>query len=139
MISQEQIEEVIEKTDIVALVSQYVSLEKAGSGYKGLCPFHNEKSPSFSVSQEKQIYKCFGCGEAGNVISFVMKTKNMQFLEAVRYLADRANIHLDFGNKENNKTAQKKDLLYKINVEAARFFFSNLMNNQKSKEYFWWK
>ena len=65
MISQEQIEEVIEKTDIVALVSQYVSLEKAGSGYKGLCPFHNEKTPSFMVSPSKKIAKCMGCGGGG--------------------------------------------------------------------------
>ena len=135
-ISEEIIQKIKEQNDIVDIISETVKLKKTGRSFSGLCPFHNEKSPSFSVSQEKQIYKCFGCGEAGNVISFVMKTKNMQFLEAVRYLADRANIHLDFGNKENNKTAQKKDLLYKINVEAARFFFSNLMNNQKSKEYF---
>lgn len=135
-ISEEIIQKIKEQNDIVDIISETVKLKRTGRNFSGLCPFHNEKSPSFSVSQEKQIYKCFGCGEAGNVISFVMKTKNMQFLEALRYLADRANIHLDFGNKENNKTAQKKDLLYKINVEAARFFFSNLMNNQKSKEYF---
>ena len=135
-ISEEIIQKIKEQNDIVDIISETVKLKRTGRNFSGLCPFHNEKSPSFSVSQEKQIYKCFGCGEAGNVISFVMKTKNMQFLEALRYLADRANIHLDFGNKKNNKTEQKKDLLYKINVEAARFFFSNLMNNQKSKEYF---
>ena len=135
-ISEEIIQKIKEQNDIVDIISETVKLKRTGRNFSGLCPFHNEKSPSFSVSQEKQIYKCFGCGEAGNVISFVMKTKNMQFFEALRYLADRANIYLDFGNKENNKTAQKKDLLYKINVEAARFFFSNLMNNQKSKEYF---
>ena len=76
MISQEQIEEVIEKTDIVALVSQYVSLEKAGSGYKGLCPFHNEKTPSFMVSPSKKIAKCMGCGGGGNPIKFLMHKLN---------------------------------------------------------------
>ena len=135
-ISEEIIQKIKDQNDIVDIISETVKLKKTGRNFSGLCPFHNEKSPSFSVSQEKQIYKCFGCGEAGNVISFVMKTKNMQFLEAVRYLADRANIQINFGNRENNKTAQKKDLLYNINVEAGRYFFYNLMNNQNAKEYF---
>lgn len=75
MVSQEQIEEVIEKTDIVALVSQYVSLEKAGSGYKGLCPFHNEKTPSFTVYNDTQSFYCFGCGAGGDAIGFIKKLK----------------------------------------------------------------
>ena len=95
-----------------------------------------KKQPSFSVSQEKQIYKCFGCGEAGNVISFVMKDKNLPFIEAVKYLANRANIPLKLGNGEQSQSNRKKELLYKVNVEAAKFFFSNLMNNQNAKEYF---
>ena len=111
-------------------------LKKAGRNFTGLCPFHNEKTPSFSVSQEKQIYKCFGCGEAGNVISFVMKDKNLPFIEAVKYLANRANIPLKLGNGEQSQSNRKKELLYKVNVEAAKFFFSNLMNNQNAKEYF---
>ena len=135
-ISEEILEKIKSQNDIVDVISERVRLKKAGRNFTGLCPFHNEKTPSFSVSQEKQIFKCFGCGEAGNVISFVMKDKNLSFIEAVKYLAARANIPLEFGNGARSKSAQKKDLLYKVNVEAAKFFFSNLMNNQKAKEYF---
>lgn len=135
-ISEEILEKIKSQNDIVDVISERVRLKKAGRNFTGLCPFHNEKTPSFSVSQEKQIYKCFGCGEAGNVISFVMKDKNLPFIEAVKYLANRANIPLKLGNGEQSQSNRKKDLLYKVNVEAAKFFFSNLMNNQNAKEYF---
>ena len=135
-ISEEILEKIKSQNDIVDVISERVRLRKSGRNFTGLCPFHNEKTPSFSVSQEKQIYKCFGCGEAGNVISFVMKDKNLPFIEAVKYLANRANIPLEINNGEKSKSAKKKDLLYRVNVEAAKFFFSNLMNNQNAKEYF---
>ena len=135
-ISEEILEKIKSQNDIVDVISERVRLKKAGRNFTGLCPFHNEKTPSFSVSQEKQIYKCFGCGEAGNVISFVMKDKNLPFIEAVKYLANRANIPLKLGNGEQSQSNRKKELLYKVNVEAAKFFFSNLMNNQNAKEYF---
>lgn len=135
-ISEEILEKIKSQNDIVDVISERVRLKKAGRNFTGLCPFHNEKTPSFSVSQEKQIYKCFGCGEAGNVISFVMKDKNLPFIEAVKYLANRANIPLRLGNGEQSQSNRKKDLLYRVNVEAAKFFFSNLMNNQNAKEYF---
>ena len=135
-ISEEILEKIKSQNDIVDVISDRVRLRKSGRNFTGLCPFHNEKTPSFSVSQEKQIYKCFGCGEAGNVISFVMKEKNLPFIEAVKYLANRANIPLEMHNGEKSKSAKKKDLLYRVNVEAAKFFFSNLMNNQNAKEYF---
>lgn len=135
-ISEEILEKIKSQNDIVDVISERVRLRKSGRNFTGLCPFHNEKTPSFSVSQEKQIYKCFGCGEAGNVISFVMKEKNLPFIEAVKYLANRANIPLEMNNGERSKAAKKKDLLYRVNVEAAKFFFSNLMNNQNAKEYF---
>lgn len=135
-ISEEILEKVKEQNDIVDVISERVRLKKSGRNFTGLCPFHNEKSPSFSVSQEKQIYKCFGCGEAGNVISFVMKDRNIAFLDAVKYLADRANISLGIESKEKNKNAERKEILYKVNVEAAKFFFSNLMNTPSAKEYF---
>ncbi|WP_297993330.1 DNA primase [uncultured Clostridium sp.] len=135
-ISEEILEKIKSQNDIVDVISERVRLKKSGRNFTGLCPFHNEKTPSFSVSQEKQIYKCFGCGEAGNVISFVMKEKNLPFVEAVKYLANRANIPLESNNGEKSKTAKKKDLLYRVNVEAAKFFFSNLINNQSAKEYF---
>lgn len=135
-ISEEILEKIKSQNDIVDVISERVRLRKSGRNFTGLCPFHNEKTPSFSVSQEKQIYKCFGCGEAGNVISFVMKEKDLPFIEAVKYLANRANIPLEMNNGEKSKSAKKKDLLYRVNVEAAKFFFSNLMNNQNAKEYF---
>ena len=135
-ISEEVIERIKEQNDIVDIISENVRLKKSGRNYMGLCPFHNDKSPSFSVSQEKQIYKCFSCGEAGNVLTFVMKYKKLTFLEAAKYLADKANIPLQVGGQEENKLSRKKELLYKVNVEAARYYFANLQNNKSAKEYF---
>ena len=135
-IPEETIEKIKEENDIVDIISETVSLKRSGSSYIGLCPFHNDKSPSFSVSQNKQIYKCFSCGESGNVITFVMKSKNMNFIEALKYLADKVNIPLDLGNGESKEVTRRKELLYKVNVEAGRFFFYNLMQNKIPKDYF---
>lgn len=135
-IPEEVIEKIKEQNDIVDIISENVRLKKSGRNYIGLCPFHNDKSPSFSVSQEKQIYKCFSCGEAGNVITFIMKYKNYTFLEAAKYLADKANISLNIRGNENNAVVKKKELLYKVNVDAARYYFANLQRNKSSKEYF---
>ena len=92
MYSREVIDEVISRNDIVDVISGYVKLKKNGSSYTGLCPFHNEKSPSFSVSGQRQLYHCFGCGAGGNVITFVMEYENMTFLEAVKMLGERAGV-----------------------------------------------
>lgn len=135
-IPEEVIEKIKEQNDIVDIISENVRLKKSGRNYMGLCPFHNDKSPSFSVSQEKQIYKCFSCGEAGNVLTFVMKYKKLTFLEAAKYLADKANIPLQIRGQENDIISQKKELLYKVNVEAARYYFANLQKNKIAKEYF---
>lgn len=135
-ITEETIERIKQENDIVDVISDVVKLKRSGRNYMGLCPFHNEKSPSFSVSQDKQIYKCFGCGEAGNVLTFVMKQKNLNFIEACKLLAERANIPLSLGNGEESKVVKKKNLLYKVNVAAARYFFSNLQRDSKAKEYF---
>lgn len=135
-IPEETIEKIKEENDIVDIISETVSLKRSGSSYIGLCPFHNDKSPSFSVSQNKQIYKCFSCGESGNVITFVMKSKNMNFVEALKYLADKVNIPLDLGNGESREVTRRKELLYKVNVEAGKFFFYNLMQSKVSKDYF---
>lgn len=86
MYSSDLIEEVVSRNDIVDVISGYIKLKKNGSSYVGLCPFHNEKSPSFSVSQSRQLYHCFGCGVGGNVITFVMEYENFTFLEAVKHL-----------------------------------------------------
>lgn len=135
-ITEETIERIKQENDIVDVISETVRLKRSGRNYMGLCPFHGEKSPSFSVSQDKQIYKCFGCGEAGNVLTFVMKQKNLNFIESCKLLAERANIPLNLGNGEESKVVKKKELLYKINVEAARYFFSNLQENENAKDYF---
>jgi len=90
----DQVDEVKQKTDIVSLIGEYVQLKKAGRNYKALCPFHGEKTPSFMVSPELQIYKCFGCSEAGDAFTFLEKYEGMDFGEALRFLADRAGIKL---------------------------------------------
>ena len=92
--SENLIEEVRMKNDIVDVISSYVKLQKKGSSYFGLCPFHNEKSPSFSVSPSKQMYYCFGCGAGGNVLTFIMEYENYSFPEALKYLADRVGVEL---------------------------------------------
>jgi DNA primase len=135
-ITEEVIEKIKEQNDIVDIISESVRLKKAGKNYMGLCPFHNDKSPSFSISTEKQIYKCFSCGEAGNVLTFIMKYKKLTFLEAAKYLADKANIPLQIEGQENNRVTKKKELLYKVNVDAARYYFANLQNVKTAKEYF---
>jgi len=135
LISDEVIQKVKDENDIVDIISETVKLKKAGRNFTGLCPFHNEKTPSFSVSQEKQIYKCFGCGEAGNVITFLMKTKKLTFIDSLKLLADRANIDVDFD--ENKSTAGKKyEKIYLLNVDTAKYFHNSLMKNKKAMSYF---
>mgnify|MGYP000199779169 FL=1 len=125
---EEVIEEVRTRNDIVDIVSQYVNLKKKGANYFGLCPFHNEKSPSFSVSPGKQMYYCFGCGAGGNVITFVMEYENYTFVEAVKMLADRAGIALPEVeySKEARAQADLKNTLLEINRLAANFFYYQL-------------
>ena len=135
-VSEELIQKIKDGNDIVDVISEEVKLKKAGRNYSGLCPFHSEKSPSFSVSPDKQIYKCFGCGEAGNVVSFIMKKRNMNFLDALKYLADRASIPFELNAGRKSSLSNKKEQLYKINVEAARFLFSNLFKNKIALDYF---
>ncbi|MDZ4957213.1 DNA primase, partial [Clostridium perfringens] len=113
-ISEEILEKVKEQNDIVDVISESVRLKRSGRNFSGLCPFHHEKTPSFSVSQDKQIYKCFGCGESGNVITFVMKNKNMPFVEAVKYLADRVNIPIENDEGRVSPTSKKREILYKV-------------------------
>lgn len=125
---EEVIEEIRMKNDIVDVVSGYVKLQKKGSSYFGLCPFHNEKSPSFSVSPGKQIYYCFGCGAGGNVISFVMQYENYTFQEAVKFLAQKAGVQLPEAeySEETRKKENKRAKLLQVNKEAATYFFHQL-------------
>lgn len=125
---EELVEEVRSSNDIVDVIGSYVKLQKKGSNYMGLCPFHNEKSPSFSVSGGKQMYHCFGCGVGGNVFTFLMEYENYTFVEALKTLADRAGIRLpDLEySEEAKKAADLKGRLLEINKEAAKYYFYQL-------------
>ena len=134
--SEQLISEIIEKNDIVDVISDYMSLKKSGTNYKCLCPFHSENSPSFSVSSTKQIFNCFGCGVGGNVISFVQKMERLEFIEALKFLADRAGIEVsDTNNEQQLKKLSLYKALYKINQETARFFYSNLNKSKAPMDY----
>ena len=130
--SDEIIEEVRSRNDIVDVISSYVKLQKKGSSYFGLCPFHNEKSPSFSVSRGKQMYYCFGCGAGGNVFTFLMEYENYTFQEALKYLADKAGVELP----ETEYSAQAKEradlkaILLGINKIAAQYFYVQLKSSK---------
>ncbi len=129
---QEIIDEVMQRNDIVDVISTQVHLKKNGSNYMGLCPFHNEKSPSFSVSRSKQMYHCFGCGVGGNVFTFVMDYENYNFIEALKYLADRAGVTLPQAEltSEQKKQINTKQQLYDIYKKAAIFYYSQLFAPQ---------
>lgn len=130
--SDDLIEEIRSKNDIVDVISSYVKLKKKGATYFGLCPFHNEKSPSFSVTPGKEMYYCFGCGEGGNVYSFIMKYENFSFLEAVKMLADRAGVTLpeaEYSEEEKHKADLKANLL-EINKKAAMYFHHQLKSEK---------
>ena len=130
--SEDVIEEVRMKNDIVDVISGYVRLQKKGSSYFGLCPFHNEKSPSFSVSRQKQMYYCFGCGVGGNVFTFLMEYENFSFTEAVEFLAQRSGVELPKAeySKEAKERAGLKAKLLEINKAAARYFYVQLKSEQ---------
>ena len=132
--SDDLIEEIRMKNDIVDVISGYVKLQRKGSSYFGLCPFHNEKSPSFSVSPGKQMYYCFGCGAGGNVFTFLMEYENFTFPEALEMLADRAGVELPKMeySKEAKEQADLKSALLEINKEAAKFYYYQL--RQKTGE-----
>lgn len=135
----EVIEEVRSSNNIVDIIGGYVRLQKKGSSYFGLCPFHNEKSPSFSVSPNKQMYYCFGCGAGGNVFTFIMEYENQTFPEAVKILADRAGIALPKAEltEEQKRERNKRQLLLEINKTAANYFYYQLNGDQgqQAREY----
>ena len=135
--SDDIIEEVRSKNDIVDVVSQYVKLTRKGSSYFGLCPFHNEKTPSFSVTPGKQMYYCFGCGAGGNVFNFIMEYENYTFGEALKHLADRAGVELPKieYSKEVRQKAQEKAELLEINKQAAQYFYYQLRTDKGQRGY----
>jgi DNA primase len=131
---------ICDENDIIDYVSQYVQLKKTGRDYSGLCPFHNEKSPSFHVSREKQLFHCFGCGASGNLVQFVMRTENLDFVDALRLLADRAGIIIpeEDGNFSDENHEKKKKIL-SMNKHAARFFYECLKDKttgESAQQYF---
>ena len=138
--SDDLIEEVRSRNDIVDVISSYVSLKKKGSSYFGLCPFHNEKSPSFSVSREKQMYYCFGCGAGGNIFTFLMEYENMTFPEAMQTLAQRAGIELPQQeiSQEARKEADEKARLREMNKLAAQYFYVLLHQKRGEKGLLRW-
>ena len=127
--TQNSISEVSLRTNIVDVVSSYVKLKRNGSSYTGLCPFHKEKTPSFHVSEDKQLYYCFGCGAGGNLFDFVMKIENLDFVDALKFLAQRAGVTLveeKGGYQPNQEEVNLKQRIYEMNVVAARHFVDNL-------------
>ena len=135
--SDDLIEEIRSRNDIVDVISSYVKLTRKGNTYFGLCPFHNEKSPSFSVTPSKQMYYCFGCGQGGNVITFVMKYENMTFTDAVKFLADKAGISLPEKEytPEERKKADLKSQLLEVHKEAAMYFYRLLKSEKGQRAY----
>lgn len=132
-IPNEKTEEIISKTDIVSLISQYVTLKNAGKHFKGLCPFHNEKTPSFIVHPDRGFYKCFGCGEGGGAVQFLMKMENLSFPEAVKILADRAGITIET-TREEKKVLTESSLQRKLMRAAANFYHDILINSPIGKK-----
>ena len=133
MISQETIQQILSRIDIIEIVGSFVKLKKRGANYLGLCPFHNEKSPSFTVSPAKEIYKCFGCGRSGNSIGFIMELEKYSYVEALRWLANKYNVEIEETavSPEVKLVRQAADSLYIINNFAQQFFSDTLFNTDE--------
>lgn len=135
--TEDAIEEVISNTDIVDLIGQYVPLKRRGANYIGLCPFHREKTPSFTVAPDKQIFKCFGCSEGGTAIQFIKKIENLDFREALEFLADKNNIDLSRfkvgGKISNPQDKDMKERIFSLNKKAAKYFYEALIENVKEE------
>lgn len=133
VIPEKKIEEIRASTNILDIISESVQLKKRGRNYIGLCPFHQEKTPSFTVSEEKQIFHCFGCHAGGNVFKFLMDFESISFVESVQYLAKKLGIDLDFEERTQTEGQSEQELLYDINTFAARFFSKNLLQNPQGE------
>ena len=142
MIDDNFIEDVKARINILDIISSYVELKGNAESYKGLCPFHNEKSPSFMVNEKKQIFKCFGCGEGGDAIAFIMKKENLDFMDALKVLAEKANIPWPEDKTitvQQRQTAELREKLLQIHLIAARYYFQMLWNNvDKSLDEQWY-
>lgn len=132
-ISDEKKLEILDNSDIVAIIGEYVDLKKAGSSYKGLCPFHHEKTPSFTVDDKKQLFHCFGCGQGGDVVSFIMQKEGLSYVDSMKFLANKAGVKID-----NNISSKKNSLInsyYDINREIMMFFYKNLLTSKDGQNY----
>lgn len=129
---EELVEEIRNRNDIISIIGSYIKLQKKGSNHMGLCPFHNEKTPSFSVSPSKQMYHCFGCGAGGNVFTFIMEYENYTFVEALKFLAERAGVALPEQeySEEAKKKADLRTRLFEVNKQAAKYFYYQLKSNR---------
>ncbi|MFI5186179.1 MAG: DNA primase [Chitinophagales bacterium] len=136
MISQSTIQEILSRIDIIDIVGGFVKLKKRGANYLGLCPFHNEKTPSFTVSPSKEIYKCFGCGRSGNSISFIMEHEKYSYVEALKWLANKYGIEIEetFATDEQRQQMQAADSLYIINSFAQQFFSRQLFETEEGED-----
>jgi len=136
MISQTTIQEILNRIDIIDIIGGFVKLKKRGANYLGLCPFHNEKTPSFTVSPSKEIYKCFGCGRSGNSISFIMEHEKYSYVEALKWLANRYGIEIEetFATDEQRQQIQVADSLYIINHFAQQFFTRQLFETEEGQD-----
>lgn len=133
--SSDIIEQVVTSSDIVDTISQYVTLNKVGTSYKCCCPFHDEKTPSFVISPDKQLYHCFGCDAGGNVINFIMDMENMDFIEAVKHLAEKARIDLPYDEHYSEELAKGRQRLEEIHRDAAVFYHKSLVENISAQQY----
>ncbi len=136
MISQNTIQQILGRLDILDVVGSFVKLKKRGSNYLGLCPFHNEKTPSFTVSPSKELYKCFGCGKAGNTISFIMEHEKYSYVDALKWLAGRYGIEIEetFQNDEQRQQMQVAESLYIVNAFAQQFFSNALFETEEGQD-----
>ncbi|HMP94558.1 MAG TPA: CHC2 zinc finger domain-containing protein, partial [Phnomibacter sp.] len=132
MISQETIQQIISRIDIVEVIGEFVQLKRRGANYLGLCPFHGEKTPSFTVSAPKEIYKCFGCGRIGNTISFLMEHEKLGYPEALRWLAKKYHVEIEETetDPEYKERQQTSDSLYIINQFARKYFEAQLWETE---------
>jgi DNA primase len=138
-ISESKIEEIRNAVDIVDLIGEFVQLRKRGKNFIGLCPFHTEKTPSFTVNEEKQIFHCFGCHTGGNAFKFLMEYEKISFVEAVQELAEKGNITLEFDSYQSSEQQSETEILYDLNSLAARYFSDNLLKEEEgtaAREYF---
>jgi len=132
-IPESKIEEIRSAASIIDVISGYVQLRKRGRNYLGLCPFHSEKTPSFTVSEEKQIFHCFGCHAGGNVYKFLMDYEKISFVEAVQELANQLGIEIEYESTPGDEKQSEQELLYDINTEAAKYFYNNLQSSDEGE------